>query len=741
MTMAFLSFPAIPGVDRALIRDSIVTLIDAALRSLLVAAAVWAGLRLFRARNVLVQKAAWGLVLAGALLMPFIAPWATHLPWVPAEATLVLPGQTWLRNLIDRPNAPKTLNKTPLPGGLSPVAPIDAASVSAAPVAVDRNIMSIPDSSHADGFPVPPIANSHTAGMLGVDRPTAPERRFFPGLSDVVWLLYGAIGAALLMRLLYGLGASIELWHSARPVEIASWPYLASGLRLRSSRRVSSPVTVGSGIVLPADYEEWDHEKLRIVLAHERSHVCQGDFYIQALAGLYAALFWFSPLGWWLKSRLSDLSEAISDRAGLEEAASHASYAQILLEFAAMPRLTQIGVAMAHSGRLAHRRLAHRIDTLLNENSFRQAFAGGRRRILAALILVPVVLFAATALIRVEAAQSAQQPATKSSPTAGQSHPETAPDVAPEIAPATAKAPVSAVRVQAPPVPAAPPAPKAAPAPPDPAAASEDADAPEPPPAPGAPQEPVAPAAPAAPSSHSSSHSHHSSVHISNGHGYSYFSSNDGDAYALVSGSDKNRTTFSGDWAGGRSADIDKARAMAHGDFLWFSRNGKSYVIDDPQTIAQIQAMYKPMEDLGRQQEELGRQQEELGRQQEELGHQQEQASIPTPDIAKEMADLNAAVAKLQAKKDGTVTQDQLADLEGKIGELQGKLGELQGEIGARQGELGEKQGELGDQQGKLGEKQGKLGEQQGRLGEEADTKVRSIIDQSLKDGKAKPVQ
>ena len=97
---------------------------------------------------------------------------------------------------------------------------------------------------------------------------------------------------------------------------------------------------------------------------------------------------------------------------------------------------------------------------------------------------------------------------------------------------------------------------------------------------------------------------------------------------------------------------------MAHGDFLWFSHNGKSYVVDDPQTIARIQAMYKPMEDLGRQQEELGKQQEALGRQQEELGRKQEQASIPTPDIVQEMADLNAAAASLQAKKNGTITMD-----------------------------------------------------------------------------------
>ena len=142
--------------------------------------------------------------------------------------------------------------------------------------------------------------------------------------------------------------------------------------------------------------------------------------------------------------------------------------------------------------------------------------------------------------------------------------------------------------------------------------------------------------------------------------------------------------------------------------------------------MQQIEAMYKPMEELGKQQEELGRQQEELGKQQEALGRQQEQASVPTPDMRKEMAEITDAMAKLQAKMGKSITQDELGDLQGKLGDLQGRLGELQGEIGDKQGEFGEQQGKLGEQQGKLGAEQGRLGEEQGRLAMKADQKVRS---------------
>jgi predicted nucleic acid-binding Zn-ribbon protein len=493
-----------------------------------------------------------------------------------------------------------------------------------------------------------------------------------------------------------------------------------------------SPVTVGSGVLLPASYVNWDAEKLRIVLAHERSHVRQRDFYLQAVAGLYTALFWFSPLGWWLKRKLSDLGEAISDRAGLEEAASPVSYAQVLLEFAATPRRTpstiQIGVAMARTGSLTHR-----VERLLNENRFRQAFSGGRGRVLAAVLLVPAALFAATAVIRVEAdAQAPQAPAPPAAPVTGESHPDNAPDAAAPVPPAPAG--------QSPIVPVAPVPPVTPP--------HAAVGTPEPP------EPPAAPDVESADGEHDSVGSMTLQDESGNttvitkgtyksemGHGYAYSYSLNGDSYAVISGDNQQHVQFSGDWIDGRKAELDKARRMAHGDFLWFTHGGKSFVLDDPATVSRIQNLYRPMDELGRRQEELGRQQEELGRQQEKLGRDQEQASIPTPDISKEMAELNQAVARLQTQKNGNINMDQLSDLQGKIGELQGKLGELQGQMGAKQGELGGLQGKLGEQQGKLGEQQGRLGEEQGRLARHADQVVKSIIDQSLRDGKARPVE
>jgi len=216
--------------------------------------------------------------------------------------------------------------------------------------------------------------------------------------------LYCGIAALFLVRLVLGLLTTIRLWRTARPVPACQVPHDANTLHIRASSKVGAPLTIGSGILLPADFATWDSEKVRIVLAHESSHVRQGDFYLQLLASLYAALVWFSPLGWWLKHELADLAEAISDRAAMEEAASRTSYAQILLEFAAAPRRVSIGVAMARPGSLSRR-----IERLLNDNAFRQCFAGGRRA-LVAVALVPLALFVSTAMVRVQAAADTQSP-------------------------------------------------------------------------------------------------------------------------------------------------------------------------------------------------------------------------------------------------------------------------------------------------------------------------------------------
>jgi hypothetical protein len=712
-------------------------LIEAGLRAMLVALTVWAGLRCLRVSNVLAQKAAWGLVLAAAVSMPLAMRWQC----LPASMSFRVPA-AWLQIRSQAQSTQAAALKPSASGELS--APRGTFKAESKPLASTKG------RSHSGNFKtsalnaatsLPPAVGSLQSERAAGGSAGGPSPMGLLKPEMLVGLLYFAVSAMLLMRMIFGLTMALKLWIQSERFEAE--PGLdpetdpGHGLRMRFSFAISSPVTIGSGVLLPADCLDWDREKLRIVLAHERSHIRQGDFYLQMIAGFYTAIFWISPLGWWLKHKLSDLGEAISDRAALDEAASRASYAQVLLEFAAMPRPTLLGVAMA-----SRNNLSHRIERLLNDTIFHQAFGAGRRRILLAVMLVPLAVFVGTALVRVEAAGQAPQqapppPPLPAPPYAGISNPDQAPGTA----------------TSARPIPAAPPAPASTDMlPPPPPGGSGSTMVPEG----AAAMPPMPPPPPAYGEIHDSADERAAMIAsgqadtvtntVANGRstavskGYSYSYSSNGDSWALVTGPDE-QVTFSGDWHKSTRDSINKVRKLTGGKFLWFTHEGKTYFIDDPAMMVQIEAMYKPMQELGRRQEELGKLQEELGKQQEKLGHQQEQAQVPAPDISKEMAELNAAVAKLDAKKGSTVSQEELAEIEGRIGDIQGRLGDLQGRMGDEQGKLGELQGKLGEQQGRLGEEQGRLGEEEGRLAGEADRKVKAMIAASLQSGKARPVE
>jgi beta-lactamase regulating signal transducer with metallopeptidase domain len=708
---------------------------DAAARSLLLATAVGAGLWILRVRNVVAQKAAWILVLAASCAMPLVARWAAHASWLPDRDTFVVTARAWTGRTVRNDAPPVAISAKAFVHRETETAAVPAPAFEASP----------------NRFPAPAIA--YAASPSAPTTPVAARAPVAaPAPSPLAWLsparalllLYFAVCAAMLFRLACGAWVAVRLWRLAEPVSIGS---LTPGIALRSSRTVASPVTVGAGIILPADHAAWDAEKLRIVLAHEISHVRQRDFALQLAASLYVALFWFSPLGWWLKRKLSRLAETISDGAAVHQAASHASYAQVLLEFAALPRPISIGVAMAHRGHIRSR-----IEHLLNESSFRQAFSGGRMRLAAAVLLVPVALFAATAMVRVHAAGQQVPPATAPAPQSDNSvtpapHPS-------DMTPPAAEGPAASAPVQSPAVPPAPSDPGIAPGP---LAGPAPDGAPIAPPSPDGDNLVVGPgfgpngsmwAARKAQLDAQGAQlramiqavkASDMAPFFASGLGKGWWS--DGNSYAYVTGDGEKNVHFSGNWYETSRDEIDKARKVAHGDFLWFERDGKSYVIDDPAALASLKPMQDQMEVLGKQQEDLGKQQEELGSQQEVLGKKQEEARVPTPDVSKEMADLNAAIAKLNAKRGGTVSQEDLADLQGKIAELEGKLGSLEGELGGKQGEIGRQQGELGAQQGRLGAQQGRLGAQQGRIAREMDGKALTIIDESMKNGKARPVE
>ena len=80
----------------------------------------------------------------------------------------------------------------------------------------------------------------------------------------------------------------------------------------------------------------------------------------------------------------------------------------------------------------------------------------------------------------------------------------------------------------------------------------------------------------------------------------------------------------------GSTRDIDDIKAAGRGkdgEYLWFKRDGKTYVVTDPAVLGRVKATWRETDALGEQMEALGKQMEQHGKVMEALGGRMEALS------------------------------------------------------------------------------------------------------------------
>lgn len=697
---------------------------NSAARALALSAVAGLGLAAFRVKTTAVRLFTWTAVLYAALAMPMLQ-WVLPAVTVPTPAVLQFGAAQSLEAVLDS-SAPDSVVLTreqaartaPVVGDRSAVG---SRSKTSMVMTTSADTASSPVRSAALSPEPPSIASSVRWSTIAVG--------IYLGVV-LLFLLRFVVGLAFGRRLLR---ASRRIRDPRVEVRLASRAY-ASGLgsipRAAESELISVPLTMGvlrATILLPAGWREWDDPKLDAVVAHEVSHVARRDALTQRLSLLHRTIFWFSPLAWWLDRRIADLAEQASDEAALTCGADRKDYARTLLEFfaalqAAPGRVWWQGVAMAKVGQAEKR-----LERILG---WKGSVAMRLQRSIAVVVLtfaVPVVYFAASVHAAnksagASGAYSAQdqtppppRPAAKAAPASAPSSdatPTPEPDSQSEVAPAPV-AITGAVSGGISGTPPRAPAPVAG-------VAAANGIAPYPPVAPMAPVAAVPPPAWPGQSVHSRS---------SSGHGYSYADGNDDEQRFVIVTGKSDSLTMSGSTEDARH--VEKLRKTIPGDFIWFERDEKSYIIRDQAAIDRARKLWAPQEELGKKQEELGKQQEALGKQQEALGEKMEQVHINVPDMTAELDKLKAELKKLSSG----ATMDQVGEIQSEIGELQSKIGDIQSHAGDQQSKLGEEMGALGEKQGKLGEQQGELGRQQGELAEEASKQMKKLLDEAIAKG------
>jgi len=189
----------------------------------------------------------------------------------------------------------------------------------------------------------------------------------------------------------------------------------------------------------------------------------------------------------------------------------------------------------------------------------------------------------------------------------------------------------------------------------------------------------------------------------------------------------------------GDREDAEHARELKKkvpGDFIWFARDEKSYIISDAATVNRAKQLWQPNEDLGKQQKELAKQQEELAKQAEDARQKVEDMKIKVPDLSAEMQKVEEAMKQLSANGG---TMNEIGDLQRQMGELQRQIGEAEAGAGRQQGAWGREQGEWGRKMGEIGRQQGEIGRKQAEQAREASRQMQQLLDDAIAHGLAKP--
>ena len=540
-------------------------LVESAARSFVLALTVGCGLWIVRARSARLPMTAWTLVLAAALLMPFLMRWRTIEVHPPRRVAATVP----------------VLVRT---------------------------------------FSVARVAPSPAPASVPIDWRAVCLRG------------YAAVAAVLLCRLLMGLWLTFLLWRRARRIH-EPW---AVALDVRESEDIGAPVTFGSSILLPVSWRDWDAIKLRAVIAHESAHVAWGDFFVQLAGKLHVAIFWFSPMAWWLQNRLIHLAEAASDDAALEAVTDRSSYVAMLLALAGHSEQGSAAIAMARPATVGKR-----VQRILS-NAALPSNPGWKRYTQVAAMVTALLAVAAGSSIRAQ-------------------HEPAAP---PE--------PVKSVAPEAPPLP--------------------------------------------------------ESIEF---HSEPTTARKVGEAWAIVSGG---MITL-----GGFQIDATDTRRRAFsfrdripGDYLWFRRGGKEYLITDPATVKRAEDVFrhqKEQADTAYRVAIMAR----LTEQQALLAQTDDEAGAQLPLVTGELQSVLAAEQQLRSEKSSDlVASDQFRQLEDQLFQAKEKnlssdaLHLLEGEVSKAQAKMsGDLAGKIAELESKLSELQSRLAELQSRVSEK-----QSLLDQ-----------
>jgi beta-lactamase regulating signal transducer with metallopeptidase domain len=178
---------------------------------------------------------------------------------------------------------------------------------------------------------------------------------------------------------------------------------------------------------------------------------------------------------------------------------------------------------------------------------------------------------------------------------------------------------------------------------------------------------------------------------------------------------------------------------------LWFRYEGAEYVVRDPEVVAQAEAIWQPLSDIGKTQGELGAKQGALGAEQGKHGAAMGELGAEQGELGSRLGELAMKQASLSLQAAGReLSAEEKATLKLQEDEIRVEMKKLQEEMEALSLKMREFEAPMRDLQKQmepLAKEMRALGDKMSDAAKKAEAEMRQLMESAVKEGKAEKVK
>ena len=196
----------------------------------------------------------------------------------------------------------------------------------------------------------------------------------------------------------------------------------------------------------------------------------------------------------------------------------------------------------------------------------------------------------------------------------------------------------------------------------------------------------------------------------------------------------------------GSTGDVDHARRLRRNSerLLWFRHGGKEYVVRDAALLQQVEEIWLPVNELGRQLGQLGSRQGELGSKQGELGAKQGEVGAKQGILGAKQGKLGARQGVLGSRQASRLSEAERSKIDAEmraIDEQMRELGRQMDALDTKMKEFDRPMRELGDRMDVLGNEMDILGRRMDEASAKAESAMRALLERTVGIGVAQEVK